>query len=114
MQRRSDVMLKKEVETQAIQFVVAGGEPQQTAKSEARLSLISSIGAWKMMVDLGHSLVFPVHIAVTRPRPDLVFRSDQEHSLIIAELTVPLEGNFSWASKRKKAKYSDLFLFIFY
>ena len=95
----------QDTEVQAIQFLASGGKPQQTTKSRTRLLLVSSMGSWKMMVDLGHPLVFPAHNAVTRLRPDMILLSDQERLFIIIELTVPWEGNISWVRERNMANY---------
>ena len=63
----------QETEVQEIQYVAAGRKPQETDKSGKKVVSGLKYGAWKMIVYLGHSLVSPAHIAVTRLRPQLVF-----------------------------------------
>ena len=46
----------QEAGVQRIQLEASGGKPQQTAKSGEGLSMVSNMGAWKMIVDLGNPL----------------------------------------------------------
>ena len=61
-----------------------------------------------LTVDIGNNYNFPLHIAPTNLRPDLVWWDDSVRSARVAELTVCFESNFSEAAQRKAAKYTDL------
>ena len=61
-----------------------------------------------LTVDIGNNYNFPLHIAPTDLRPDLVWWDDSVRSVCIAELTVCFESNFSEAAQQKAAKYTDL------
>ena len=69
--------------------VAAGGRPPQLPKFGSRLSLVSSIRDWKMLVNLGHSLVFPAHIAVAQLWTDRVPWSDSLSGTILELLGPP-------------------------
>ena len=53
-------------------------------------------------------IVFPVHIASTNERPDIVIWSDSCRTVILAELTCPAEEGITEAKIRKIAIYGDL------
>ena len=49
---------------------------------------------------------FPLDVAITDRRPDLVIWS--ESSICLVELTIPFEAGMDAAAERKQAKYEDL------
>lgn len=61
-----------------------------------------------MLVDLDQRLCFPVEIATTSLRPDLVLWSSSLRSAFIVELTVPWEDAVMEAYEQKSLKYSEL------
>ena len=61
-----------------------------------------------MQVDLDQSLIFPLEIAATTLRPDLVLWSSTCKLIYIIELTVPWEDSIEEAHERKKLRYSNL------
>ena len=50
----------------------------------------------------------PVHIVVSKLRPDIVIVNNKTKSVHLVELTVPFEHNISKAHERKTQKYADL------
>ena len=45
----------------------------------------------KVVVDLGSDYKFPVHIASTELRPDLVWWDDSKKFIVLLELTIPFD-----------------------
>ena len=61
------------------------------------------------MMDEEHKqIVFPPESTETAKRPDIPIFSTKTKTVIIIELTVPMEENLSNAYARKKCKYQDL------
>ena len=58
--------------------------------------------------DLEATYHFPLHIAPTDLRPDIVWWDDSHKQLWLAELTFCFETSFEEARERKEAKYSEL------
>ena len=72
-----------------INFVKNGRAP--SAKNKKRLKPDERwIGTWKIAVDLGTPLVFP--LVTTEKRPDLVIWREEKKKAVIMELTVSWEG----------------------
>ena len=69
------------------------------ARSSGRVALAS---------DLEQRLVFPVEIMATTLRPDIVIWSLPLKSVVLIDLTVPLETNMDVAHERKLRRYEDL------
>ena len=64
---------------------------------------------WEFLSDLGpNQLSFPVEIAATTLRPDIVIFSRSIKCVILIELTVPLEDRTIAAHNRKENKYAEL------
>ena len=60
-----------------------------------------------VLADLpGQAYCFPVYIAATDERPDIVIWTN--HQCTLVELTVPFEDNFADAQCRKRDRYTDL------
>ena len=53
-------------------------------------------------------IVFPPQIAETAERPDITIYSERTRTVIIIELTIPMEENLSNAYTRKRCNYQDL------
>ena len=62
----------------------------------------------RLTADLGDGYEFPMHIAPTDLRPDIVWWDYQQKSLMLAELTISCETNFEVAAERKEEKYEEL------
>ena len=65
---------------------------------------------WKLMVDLDNKAMFPLEVASTTMRPDVVLWSVSTMLLVIAELTVLWEENISVANEFKSNKYTKLIM----
>ena len=89
-----------------IKFVKAG-QPARSGKSPIQ-GLLHQAGDWVMLSDFNSSLVFPVHIAITSHRPDIVIYSDSLRMVLLIELTCPCEENFSDRHLDKNNKYINL------
>ncbi|KAK2864561.1 hypothetical protein Q7C36_003715 [Tachysurus vachellii] len=63
---------------------------------------------WKLLADLNKKLCFPVEIAATNLRPDLLLWSASLKLVYIIELTVPWEGAVEEAYERKRLRYAEL------
>ena len=61
-----------------------------------------------MVADLNQRLCFPVEIATTNLRPDLVLWSASLCTVYIIELTVPWEDAMEEAYVRKSLRYAEL------
>ena len=71
-------------------------------------SLLEGCTDWHVATDLKHNFIFPIEIALTTKRPDIVIWSVKAKKVFVIELTVPFEENFDWAHQRKLEKYEDL------
>ena len=69
---------------------------------------MSTADDWKPEVDLKKKLVFPIKIARTNLRPDIVLSSLKTKTVVMIELTVPLEDLIDGANERKRLKYDEL------
>ena len=63
---------------------------------------------WQFLFDIGTGYSFPIEIAVTRKRPDIVIYSRSLRIVILIELTVPHEDKIAAANLRKTVRYSEL------
>ena len=83
-------------------------------RHDSVLSLIHSflkshITSYTILANLPDTnYTFPTHIALTTERPDIVLWNDKTRSVILIELTIPFEDNFSDAAQRKANRYHDL------
>ena len=57
---------------------------------------------------LGPDYSFPLHLATTDLRPDMVWWNDNTKTATLLELTIPFDTILDDAAKRKEAKYLDL------
>ena len=82
----------------------------ETAKKTSRRepALLETACDWRVTVDLpGLQYKFPLHVAITEERPDLVLWSESLKLIILVELTVPAERNVRSANAKKKYKYGQ-------
>jgi len=71
--------------------------------------ILSRANDWILLMDEEYNQVaFPPQIYETAKRPDITIHSPKTKTVIIIELTVPIEENLSNANIRKKCKYEDL------
>ena len=77
---------------------------------ETKCGIMFRANDWKLMVDLDNKALFPVEVASTTMRPDIVLWLVSTMLLVIAELTVPWEENISVANVFKSDKYTELIM----
>ena len=72
-------------------------------------SILLQADDWQFLFDLGpEQLLFPPEVATTTLRPDGVLYSLSTKTVILLDLTVPLEDRVHAAHDRKKSKYIPL------
>ena len=94
-----------------IRFVPAGTTLPMQSHQRRPLSpqtLLLQANDWEFLFDLDEQLQFPPEIAGTSLRPDIVILSWSTKTVIMLELTVPLEDRSYLAYDRKSSKYSAL------
>lgn len=93
-----------------ITFVKAGEcPPQSTTTHSSSKGILHKAADWVIMLDQEGSLTFPPHIATTTQRPDLVLYSDSTKTVVMVELTVPIEDNIAGAyASSKRPRYTQL------
>ena len=89
-----------------IRLVKEGGPrlPYQRRNTRPLLSddVLRCARDWQFLFDVGTGYsIFPIDIAVTRQRPDIVIFSESHRVFILIELTVPLEDRIAAATTRK-------------
>ena len=62
----------------------------------------------RSITDLESEYTFPLHIALTDLRPDIVWWNDSTKQVTLLELTIPFDTLLEDAARRKQAKYQDL------
>ena len=91
-----------------IKFVKAGTAAPRTRRAPPA-TLIQSAVDWSIIVDLaGHPYAFPLEVALTEKRPDIVMWSPASHQLVILELTVPDESRVVESQTLKRTRYAEL------
>ena len=93
-------------EEKRIQFVVAGEKkaPQRCSPG----SFLDGANDWKLMADLDGNLKFPIQVADSNQRPDMILLSESTKRIGLIELTVPSEDRVEVSGELKKAKYAPL------
>lgn len=91
-----------------VDFVPEGAKISAPLRKRQVDCVLSGTNDWVIECDIGRQLRFPIKIALTRLRPDLIIWSDTAKKIIICELTVPWEANVEDAFARKYDKYQDL------
>ena len=84
------------------------GDQARGPHSQPPRSVLSPGGQWEVGADLKGKQNIPRALLRSNQRPDIVIWSKMERRLILAELTVPWEGNMSWAHERKLTRYEDI------
>ena len=77
-------------------------------KPLASQAILLQANDWTFLYDLEGQLQFPIEAAETSLRPDVVLFSRSSKTIVLLELTVPLEDNVHLAHDRKTSKYSAL------
>ena len=90
-----------------IPFVRSGEKPKKTTRG-SRTTVLGQSTDWEVRCDLKTQLVFPVEVAITNQRPDMVVWSREGKKVVLIELTCPWEENAEEAHERKLLKYEDL------
>ena len=90
----------------AIHFVKAGKPPPKAKTNPTGILHLSS--DWVLISDTGCNYIFPIHIALTELRPDVVIFSNFLRRVILLELTCPCEENMSSWHSTKLSKYGSL------
>ena len=96
-----------------IKFCTADGvtyrNPALPLPKRDSTNLLQKTNDWEFLMDEEYKqVVFPPIITETAKRPDITIYSKRTKTVIIIELTVPMEENLSNANARKKCKYEDL------
>ena len=94
-------------EEKRIQFVKAGEKRTPTQKSLLG-SYLDGATDWKLMSDLDGNLKFPIQVADTNKRPDMILVSESTKRIGLIELTVPSEERVEVSGELKKARYAPL------
>ena len=90
-----------------INFVKKGERPKKSKANKE--SILDSASDWEIICDLGsEKMVFPMYITTTSQRPDVVIVSKDTKTVIMVELTSPMEENVEKRNSDKKKKYDDL------
>ena len=90
----------------SVSFIKAGICRRQPKSKPTGILHLSN--DWKVVADTNKGYIFPVHIALSSLRPDIVIYSNCLKRVILIELTCPCEQNMeSWHST-KLSKYSGL------
>ena len=101
-------VLARPKKTAVKRFVKAGAEAK-LRRSEGTVPILRLACDWKIMVDLpGSAYAFPLNVALTEKRPDLVLVSEQARIIVLLEHTAPAERNVRKASDRKQHRYANL------
>ena len=90
-----------------IEFVKEG-EKRASKHNSLPGSYLDGANDWKLLVDLDGYLKFPIQIADTSQRPDMLLMSESTKRAGVIELTVPSEDRVEVAGELKKAKYAPL------
>ena len=91
----------------SIKFVKEG-ETKALQEKTGQTSYLDGANDWKLMVDLDRNLKFPMEVAVTNQRPDMVLMSNSTKRIGLIELTVPNEERVEVSGELKKARYAPL------
>ena len=91
-----------------ITFVKPGAKLPTSRQPLLSSSLLTGISDWTFLFDLGEGLAFPPEIAITNLRPDAVIFSRHLRTVIMLELTVPIEDRVSISENIKTAWYKNL------
>merc|ERR1711872_266243 len=94
-------------EVKKMQYVRAGEKSAPTQKSLPGSYLDGAID-WQLRTDLDGNLRFPIQVADTNKRPDMLLMSESTKRIGLIELTVPSEERVEVSGELKRAKYASL------
>lgn len=89
-------------------FIQEGRKKPNLRPTKSEAVQLAMAWDWKMLVDIGHQLIFPPEIAATTLRPGLVLWTPSLKSVYITEITVPWEDSAEEAYESKKLCYTEL------
>ena len=89
-----------------VKFVKAGTRSKNSYSKHH--GILHLAGDWHVLCDLSSDYLFPVHIATTALRPDIVIFSNKIKRVILIELTCPCEENMESWHNTKLSKYHAL------
>ena len=75
----------------SIKFVKKG--TKVPCKRSPPVGILHHASDWVLLADLNSNYCFPVHIAITQPRPDITIFSNSLRRAILIELTCPFGKN---------------------
>lgn len=104
----SSLLLRAANSITAPTFIQEGREKPNHPPTKSEAGQLTMAWDWKMLVDIGHQLIFPPEIAATTLRPDLVLWSPSLKCVHITEFTVPWEDSVEEAYERKKLRNTEL------
>ena len=87
-------------------FVTSGAKSPR--KKRPYQGILHHSSDWKIISDLSDNYCFPVHIALTELRPDIVIYSNRIKRVVLIELTCPCEENMVQWHDKKFFKYQAL------
>ena len=89
----------------AVQFINFVSEGRG---SESYGISLTAANDWEITAYLSGGGTFPVEVAITNLKPDIVIWSASQQQVILGELTVPWEDNIQEAYERKYTKDTEL------
>lgn len=89
-------------------FLKPGSRPK-AAPLHRSPHLLDAAADWALLADYdSNRIVFPPEICATQERPDITIWSRSAKTVLLIELTCPLEENISAAHAHKIARYTEL------
>ena len=82
--------------------------PRNANHLSASLAILLQASDWTFLYDLDGQLQFPIEADATSHRPEVVLFSRFSKTIVLLELTLPLEDYINLANDRKTMKYSAL------
>ena len=89
------------INNRAIHFVKEGNISKLARKNMRKPSLLEGCTDWHVVTDLKHNFIFPVEIALTTKRSNIVIWPVKAKKAFLIEVTAPFKENFDWAHQRK-------------
>ena len=96
----------KGTQNKKICFAKSGTPPLK--RSTNKSGILYSTNDWKVVTDCNKQYVFPIQIALTALRPDILIYSSSLRHVIIIESTCPCEENMEIWHSVKLNKYEPL------
>ena len=92
---------------QKVHFVPESGSAKEKKSRKPVFGLLHHASDFKLSVDLDKQMKYPVHIADSLKRPDIVLYSDRLKTVIHIELTSPGEDKFQISYDKKFLSYCE-------